>query len=415
MNFRAAGVNFRNWTGRASSLMTMFRVVKPHQVAVDLAGAALFCLLLAAIGLRGGMVDPIAVVCMPLALAVRRWSPGLALAVAWIGALGQVFISGSPDTSDIAIPVVLYSTARYGERAVRWVGLASAGLGAVVATVRVLVVPVLLEASNDNGVAVFVGSNIPRLVLIAVIGLVGSFAVLGLSWTVGLLVRTYSRAKESRAAQIEAERSTVIEQERNRIARDMHDVVAHSLAVVIAQADGARYASTLQPESVDTALHTISSTAREALGDVRILLGQLRHSEAEAPQPMLADLDRLVDQMRASGLTVEVSADGAPVTLAAGEQLAIYRIVQEALTNVLRHGSTTEEATVSFGWKAEDVTVTIVSQTLPERPADGNPAGHGLAGMRERAMLWGGTFSAGLEADGRYLVTATLPIRAASL
>jgi signal transduction histidine kinase len=395
--------------------MTMIRVLKPYQVVVDLVGAALFFLLLAAFALHSGMINPIALVCMPLALGIRRWSPGLALGVAWIGALGQVFLSGSPDLSDLAIPAVLYSTARYGERSIRWIGLASAGLGSVVATARLVVIPVLQEAASGSDIAKIVGNDIPRQVLIALVSLVGCFAVLGLSWTVGLLVRTYSRARESRAAQIEAERSTVIEQERNRIARDMHDVVAHSLAVVIAQADGARYARTLQPDSVDTALHTISTTAREALGDVRILLGQLRHSEAEAPQPMLADLDRLVEQMRASGLTVEVSEDGDPVTLAAAEQLAIYRIVQEALTNVLRHGNTTEETAMRFGWTAENVTVTILNQTVPEHPADGNPAGHGLAGMRERATLWGGTFSAGPGAAGRYLVTATLPIRAASL
>jgi hypothetical protein len=95
--------------GRASSVVTMFRALKPHQVAVDLAAAALFFLLLAAIAVNhGGVIDPIALVCMPLALGARRWSPGIALAIAWIGALGQLFISGGADVSDLAIPAVLY-------------------------------------------------------------------------------------------------------------------------------------------------------------------------------------------------------------------------------------------------------------------------------------------------------------------
>jgi signal transduction histidine kinase len=400
-------------SGPPSSVVTMFRVLKPYQLAVDVGAAALALLFLVAITVNAhGVIDPIALVCMPLALGARRWSPGLALAVAWTGALGQVFLSGGPDISDLAIPVVLYSTARYGGRTIRWAGLASAGLGAVVATVRLVVVPALLEVASGSGVAKLVGNDIARLILFGLVSLGGCFALLGLSWTIGLLVRTYSRARESRAAQIDAERTIVVEQERSQIARDMHDVVAHSLAVVIAQADGARYARTLDPDSVDTALQTISSTAREALGDVRILLGQLRHSEAEAPQPVLADLDRLVEQMRASGLIVELSRNGEPVTLAAGEQLAIYRIVQEALTNVLRHGSTAEKTTVTFGWTADNVTVTIVNQTAQVHPAYGNPAGHGLTGMRERATLWGGTFSAGPGAAGRYVVTATLPVRA---
>ncbi|WP_316313707.1 sensor histidine kinase, partial [Clavibacter michiganensis] len=130
----------------------------------------------------------------------------------------------------------------------------------------------------------------------------------------------------------------VVEQERNRIARDMHDVVAHSLAVVIAQADGARYARLVDPEAADEALRTISTTARQALGDVRILLAQLRHSEDDAPQPELKELSDLIDQMRSTGLTIEFVETGQPGEFGTGQQLAVYRIVQEALTNVLRHG-----------------------------------------------------------------------------
>ena len=159
-----------------------------------------------------------------------------------------------------------------------------------------------------------------------------------LSWTLGLLARTWRNAREARIAAQVAERSVVVEQERNRLARDMHDVVAHSLAVVIAQADGARY--TKDPIASADALATISATAREALTDVRLLLGQLRHSQEAGPQPRVADLERLIDQVRDAGLTITVDEVGDRPELHASQALAVYRILQEALTNALRHGDT---------------------------------------------------------------------------
>jgi signal transduction histidine kinase len=239
-----------------------------------------------------------------------------------------------------------------------------------------------------------------------------------LSWTFGLLGKTWRGAREAGQARvlaerqkIDAQRSVVVEQERNRIARDMHDVVAHSLAVVIAQADGARYARAKDPDAVDAALTTISSTAREALGDVRILLGQLRHNQDEAPQPVLADLGRLVDQVRGSGLPVRFEQEGESVPLGTGKQLAVYRIVQEALTNALRHGDTSRETLVSLHWGQKDLAVAVSSALRLAEPA-AEPElglGHGLSGMRERAILAGGSLTAEPHA-GRFLVTASLPL-----
>jgi signal transduction histidine kinase len=190
----------------------------------------------------------------------------------------------------------------------------------------------------------------------------------------------------------------------------MHDVVAHSLAVVIALADGARYARESDPEAVELALTTISMTAREALGDVRLLLGQLRHSQGETSQPMLVDLDALVDQLRSAGLVVNQETIGEDRPLATAQQRAVYRIVQEALTNALRHGDIEREVRLIFAWKAEAPRLVISSAASdPHDVDDERPAGHGLAGMRERAVLVGGTFSAGVE-DGRWIVTATVPL-----
>ena len=257
-------------------------------------------------------------------------------------------------------------------------------------------------------------SNLARVTAAFVAGFVASLALFVLCWALGLLARSLRTTQQSRAAQaaaeetrLEAQRDVAIEQERNRIARDMHDVVAHSLAVVIAQADGARYAMRTDPASADDALITISTTAREALSDVRILLGQLRYSQGQAPQRALADLDRLFDQMRSSGLVVSRSDTGTREPLGTTQQLAVYRIVQESLTNALRHGDTTQEVEVAFPWVNGFLDLTV-SSALKTSPPDAGKRGHGIDGMRERAVLAGGSLSVE-EKNGRFVVSASIP------
>ena len=169
-------------------------------------------------------------VLMAAALAVRRLSPGLALAAAWAAALVQMGFGRGPSLVDLAIFAVLYATAAYGSRVVFWLGFASAIVGAAVITVYVF------------GRSFTLGGMSLSTITTALAVLVAALFALLLSWTVGALVRTALRARENREAKERAEADAVAEQERVRIARDMHDVVAHSLAVVIAQADGARYA-----------------------------------------------------------------------------------------------------------------------------------------------------------------------------
>ena len=231
------------------------------------------------------------------------------------------------------------------------------------------------------------------------------FALL-LAWTAGALVRTALRAQENRVAQQRAEAEAVAEQERVRIARDMHDVVAHSLAVVVAQADGARYAAASDPSVATDALGTISTTARAALSDVRLLLTQLRHSEGDGPQPTLADLEQLYAQLRAAGVELVVDVDPAwPGTPPASIQLAVFRILQEALTNALRHGGA-GPVDVRLAWHANRVAFEVRNalrpgvtaaqpQELESRATDERTRGHGVIGMRERAQLVGGRLDAG--------------------
>ena len=390
------------------------RTLSRRTLVIDLSIAGAF-------GLIGVLSDPYSSVMslvvlagFTLALAVRRLSPALALTVAWITALSQMAAGQPVLTSDIAILAVLYATAAYAERFVRWAGLVSVGVGALLAAGYIN-----LLSQTDRGVTIaeaVTQGDIGRLVWSLVATFVAALAVLGLSWTLGLLMRTWQTARAGRLSQNRAveeqraaQRSVVVEQERNRIARDMHDVVAHSLAVVIAQADGARYARAQNPEAVDAALTTISTTAREALGDVRILLTRLRQDDAAGPQPVLADLDRLVDQMRSTGLDIDWTTTGSPTTLGSGAQLAVYRIVQEALTNALRHGDAGRTVYLSLAWTDGWVAVTIDNAIRIIPVAEqADEIGHGLPGMRERALLAGGSLSAE-SAGGRFIVAARLP------
>lgn len=391
----------------------MFRRLTQLQLVVDLLlGGAWFLLN----GFTGG-IDIIRFsisLGMGAALALRRFSPTLALGIAWLFSLGQVAIGETPLAANLAIIPVLYATSAYGGRVLRWVGFASSFLGAAVITASLLL-PNFVGNLLSIGPTVISGDG-PALIRSSVVVFVGSTAAFLLSWTAGLLMRIWRQSRESRQVAAEATQEMVAEQERVRIARDMHDVVAHSLAVVVAQADGARYLGGKDPAATDAALATIATTAREALSDVRVLLAQLRHSQDDGPQPTLVDLEHLLEQVRASGLRITSEVTGAPLALGTGQQLAVYRIVQESLTNALRHADREQEAVVHFGWTPHGLDLSISSALPPARTTRtgrlavvGAPAaGHGIAGMTERAGLVGGHLTAGVD-GGRFVVHAWLP------
>ncbi|MEJ3403170.1 histidine kinase [Rathayibacter sp. YIM 133350] len=384
-----------------------FRSLRRYQLIVDIAVGLLLLAAGFAAATAASGADVAVLLILSAALALRRLSPGLALAVAWVGAIVQLLALRDVSPADLAILGVLYTTACYGERLVRWLGLVSAGVGAVLATAYlVFILPALAPA--DRATVDTSGAPGRALILCLFIG-VAMLAVLGLSWTLGLLARTARIGRETRIdARIAAERAdyeVAVEQERTRIARDMHDVVAHSLAVVIAQADGARYAASTDPRLAPAALETIAGTARTALADVRQLLAELRKDGLDGPQPTFADIDRLLAQMQETGLVVRVSRSGEPMPLSAGSEIAAYRIVQEALTNALRHGDTAEPVEVEFAWLADALRIRAVNGGAATEPS----GGHGLPGMRERAALAGGILTAGRDEHGRFVVDATLP------
>lgn len=236
-------------------------------------------------------------------------------------------------------------------------------------------------------------------------------AILALSELVRVRREQWARERAERVA---AERRRV-DEERLRIARELHDVLAHSISVINVQAGVGLALLDTDPEQARTALTTIKAASKEALGEVRQVLDTLR-APGDAPRSPAPGLDRLpelVEQAAAAGLTVVVTVEGAPRALAPGMDLAAFRILQEALTNVVRH-SGSRTARIRLGWQPGALELRVDD----EGPATGDPAGgsgNGLVGMRERASALGGTIEAGPRPDGGFRVVARLPLKAASI
>ncbi|CAM5532642.1 Protein-glutamate methylesterase/protein-glutamine glutaminase [Streptomyces alboniger] len=218
----------------------------------------------------------------------------------------------------------------------------------------------------------------------------------------GIAVRSrqdYTRALVERARRLEVERDQqarlATAAERTRIAREMHDIIGHNLSVITGLADGGSYAAAKSPERAAQALEAIGSTSRQALSELRRLLDVLRDDgpavAERSPQPALTDLGPLIEGVRAAGLPVRSTIHGNPETVPAGRQLTVYRVVQEALTNTLKHGGPDATATVDVVYDEDGVTVDVTDTGRggPALPADGG--GRGLTGMRERTSLYDGT------------------------
>ncbi|WP_253182704.1 histidine kinase [Arthrobacter sp. SW1] len=239
---------------------------------------------------------------------------------------------------------------------------------------------------------------------------------------VGIVLRLYQERgtlflarNEAQASLKEAEVELVIEQERTRIARDLHDVLAHSLAVIAAQADGTRYLSKDQPKPVLDALENIAVSARHALVDAQRVIEGVRDDAMMAPQPKLSDVGPLVERMRQGSLKVQHSESGTPVDLGGGQQLAVFRIVQECLTNALKHGGRGTAVRLHLDWSGPGLTIHAASK-LPSSAVNGGAddggtpsrTGRGIPGMRERAHLAGGWLTAGPDGE-QFRVTVFIP------
>ncbi|MHA7304457.1 sensor histidine kinase [Arthrobacter sp. TMN-49] len=205
----------------------------------------------------------------------------------------------------------------------------------------------------------------------------------------------------------------IIEQERTRISRDLHDVLAHSLAVIAAQADGARYVGEGQPKPVLNALENIARSARSALVDAQRVIEGVDDGGLSAPAPRLSDVKPLLERMQQGSLKIAHSESGDPVGLTTGAQVAVFRIVQECLTNALKHGGRGTAVRVHFDWSGPGLTLHISSDVPatvagePTEPQETRP-GRGIAGMRERAHLAGGWLTAGPDGE-QFRVTVLIP------
>ena len=235
------------------------------------------------------------------------------------------------------------------------------------------------------------------------------------------LRRAQVAALRDRAVQLEIERDQrsrlVAATERTRVAREMHDIVGHSLSVIITLADAGQYAMDSYPERSKEALHLIGDSSRRSLAELRRMLGVLREPADEpdlSPQPGIADLDRLCHRIRAAGPRIDYRSTGDLTDLDVGVQLAAYRIVQEALTNALKHAGPHTRVELALSIDGSRLRILVRDSGPPggtDRPPTGHPA-HGLIGMRERAALYGGTVTAGPAPGGGWTLTADLEVPA---
>src|SRR6185437_14912441 len=343
---------------------------------------------------------------LTIPIVVRRSYPVGAFATAiTAGACQVVLFRGRPVPSDVTIVVLLYTLAAYSTRRNSVIGLGICLFGAAVEVVELIELRTGFPAPWQALLPGYLVSAGPCLI----------------AWVLGDSTR-YRRAYyanlEERAARLERERDAHAQiaaaAERARIARELHDVVAHNVSVMVEQADGAAYALGTDPARTRQALAAISATGRQALTEMRALLGVLRRGDdgelaVLAPQPGLGQLDELLDQARAAGLPVTCSIEGAVRPLATGTALTAYRIIQESLTNVRKHAGGMVCANVLLRYTDTTVELSVTDNGVgAAAPCDG--AGHGLTGMSERAAMYGGSVRAGPRPGGGFEVTATLPI-----
>ncbi len=316
-------------------------------------------------------------------VAFRRRVPRAAFAVS-VGAGVLYLAAGWPMVGlGLAALIMTYSLAAYSTRAHSLLGLA------------VVEVALTLEA--------LLGKGRPQFDT-----LVGNLIILAAAWILGDGAR---RRREDALSEQQRLARQAVSEERLRIARELHDVVAHSMTVIAVQAGTGRMVIDDDVEHARRALASIEDTSKRALNEMRRLLGVLRAdtpgAAALAPVPTLDDLDRLVAHAVEGGTSVDVSVEGDRRKVPAGIELAAYRVLQEALTNVRRHAAGAP-ARVHVSFEPSELVVEVENPLVDGHPAtDGG--GHGLLGMRERVSLYGGTFEAGPRPDGTFKVSARIP------
>jgi signal transduction histidine kinase len=339
----------------------------------------------------------------PIAVAVanrRRWTlPALALVCVTFGTeklLAGTEHAGGKAFGLVAVLLLFYGAGAFLDGRRAWLGFALVtALGAGVS---------FSNSSLLNGVFSIV-------------------AFVWMPWLVGRARRlsgARERAARELAERLDAERELHVRaaalNERVRLAREIHDVIAHSVSVMVIQAAGARTVMDREPARAEVSLRSVERAGREALAEMRRLLGVLADGEdprALAPQPGLDDLPELVSSTRAAGLETSIHFEGEPVVVSQGLSLCAYRVVQEALTNTLKHAGPTR-AEVSIRWCDDALELVVTDAGGGSNAVLAGSSGHGIAGMRERAALHGGRVQAGPAPDGGFTVHARIPLLAGS-
>jgi signal transduction histidine kinase len=334
-----------------------------------------------------------------LPLAARRRFPLAVLATSVASGLAFAALDLPPVFLGVAILVAVYSVAAYGDRWVSLAGLAAAAVGSA----AIQLTPGRFQWPTP----------------------VTNTLIIGAAWLLGHFAhnyRAYAARLEERTAELEQAREELarraVTEERLRLARELHDVVAHAMSVIAVQSGVGAHVADTQPQEAAKALAAIEVTSRAALTELRRLLGVLRRdSEPQGdltPVPGLADLDGLLAEVAKAGLAVRLRVEGTPSQLPAGVDLSAYRIVQEALTNVVKHAGPAR-AQVVVGYGDQDVTVEVTDdgRGVGASTGDGQAmVGHGLIGMRERVAAFGGDLEVGPGPDGGFRVAARLPLAA---
>ena len=356
--------------------------------------------------LRDGMNEPtalavltVAVTCLPL--AVRRRAPLAALTASTLALLVHVLADFPEGALPVATVLLTYSVAA-------WSPLREAVVGLVVVDATLIVLGLADTAGLDTA------------------AVLGNLAFFGVAWALGIAVRARRESMESRVRELE-ERAKVerqstaraLAEQRLEIAQELHDVVAHSMSVIAVQAGVGAHVLDDRPDEARAALEAISATSRGALTEMRRLLSVLRDADGERshqPAPGLADLAQLVTDVRAAGVPVSLEMRGTSAGGNPAVELSAYRVVQEALTNVIKHAGAPTRVDVVVDRQPGALTIEVVDDgrgaaAVPSGDGDrlGDGSGHGLTGMRERVDVWGGVLHFGPVSGGGYRVRAELP------
>ncbi|KAB1656836.1 hypothetical protein F8O01_09295 [Pseudoclavibacter chungangensis] len=393
----------------------MFRRLLPHQWWFDgvlAAVVAVVTLLSVDISVPLEPLIPLAYASAALGIGgvvLRRAAPSIALVAVTLSALTQMLSLSWPTPVNACQVLVVYACAAYGGKVLRRISLGAVVIAGIVAPSYLALVDALLDRVPGPETAAY------QFIALWIL----TTLTLGCAWLLGLArwltMRSAEARVQQRLAEVEQghlrERMTV-EEERGRIAREMHDVLAHSLVVIATLSDGARYAIRNDPDTADEAVRTIGGVSRDALTDVRRLLADLRHEQDSGPAATFDELTELVAQFEALGLRIDRHDDGNPQALTPGASLAAFRIVQESLTNALRHGDPSAPVSLDVRWSPHALHLRVVNR-VPAPAVGVAPrfvsGGHGLIGLRERVLLEAGTFRAARAGD-EFHVDAALPI-----